>query len=180
MNAHGNNYYYIAYTYQNHASSVIKGKGGLTSHALSRKTPDTLVFFSPPAPPRFLSRLESACLIEGEDILFSCATLTIPLPRIRYGSADKIQQHIFLMRSLNAWISGLAGGWKMVENWLIIINISLWVMLGAESCLWRLSGQQRQILDNMSVRYKTQLDFQCINMDNIFAVKTKRKMFCFV
>lgn len=38
---------------------------------------------TPPAPPRFVSRLESACLIEGEDIQFSCSTVTTPLPRIR-------------------------------------------------------------------------------------------------
>lgn len=38
---------------------------------------------TPPAPPRFVSRLESACLIEGEDIQFSSSTLTSPLPRIR-------------------------------------------------------------------------------------------------
>ncbi|XP_035804053.2 obscurin isoform X3 [Amphiprion ocellaris] len=36
------------------------------------------------APPRFVSRLESACLIEGEDIQFFCSTLTTPLPRIRW------------------------------------------------------------------------------------------------
>ncbi|KAM6922089.1 obscurin [Xenentodon cancila] len=36
------------------------------------------------APPRFLSRLESACLIDGEDIQFFCSTLTVPLPRIRW------------------------------------------------------------------------------------------------
>ncbi|KAM9762435.1 obscurin isoform 2-T2 [Menidia menidia] len=36
------------------------------------------------APPRFVSRVESACLIEGEDIQFSCSTLTTPLPRIRW------------------------------------------------------------------------------------------------
>ncbi|XP_029355302.1 obscurin isoform X2 [Echeneis naucrates] len=36
------------------------------------------------APPRFVSRLESACLIEGEDIQFSCSTLSTPLPRIRW------------------------------------------------------------------------------------------------
>ncbi|XP_068175389.1 obscurin [Antennarius striatus] len=36
------------------------------------------------APPRFVSRLESACLIEGEDIQFTCSTLTTPLPRIRW------------------------------------------------------------------------------------------------
>ncbi|KAM8745978.1 obscurin isoform 6-T7 [Acanthopagrus schlegelii] len=36
------------------------------------------------APPRFVSRLESACLMEGEDIQFSCSTLTTPLPRIRW------------------------------------------------------------------------------------------------
>ncbi|XP_044217711.1 obscurin [Thunnus albacares] len=36
------------------------------------------------APPRFVSRLESACLIEREDIQFTCSTLTTPLPRIRW------------------------------------------------------------------------------------------------
>nr|XP_046247907.1 obscurin [Scatophagus argus] len=36
------------------------------------------------APPRFVCRLESACLIEGEDIQFTCSTLTTPLPRIRW------------------------------------------------------------------------------------------------
>ncbi|XP_008290272.1 obscurin [Stegastes partitus] len=36
------------------------------------------------APPRFVSRLESACLIDGEDIQFFCSTLTAPLPRIRW------------------------------------------------------------------------------------------------
>ncbi|XP_037325748.2 obscurin isoform X2 [Pungitius pungitius] len=36
------------------------------------------------APPRFVSRLESACLIEGEDIQFTCSTLTTPFPRVRW------------------------------------------------------------------------------------------------
>ncbi|XP_038128162.1 obscurin [Cyprinodon tularosa] len=36
------------------------------------------------APPRFVTRLESACLIEGEGIQFVCSTLTTPLPRIRW------------------------------------------------------------------------------------------------
>ncbi|XP_036067362.1 obscurin isoform X2 [Oryzias melastigma] len=36
------------------------------------------------APPRFVSRLESACLIEGEDIQFCCSTFPIPLPRVRW------------------------------------------------------------------------------------------------
>ncbi|XP_053721724.1 obscurin isoform X1 [Synchiropus splendidus] len=36
------------------------------------------------APPRFVSRLESACLIEKENIQFSCSTFTTPLPRIRW------------------------------------------------------------------------------------------------
>ncbi|XP_039666656.1 obscurin isoform X9 [Perca fluviatilis] len=36
------------------------------------------------APPRFVCRLESACLIEGENIQFTCSTLTTPLPRIRW------------------------------------------------------------------------------------------------
>ncbi|TDH08594.1 hypothetical protein EPR50_G00099190 [Perca flavescens] len=36
------------------------------------------------APPRFVYRLESTCLIEGENIQFTCSTLTTPLPRIRW------------------------------------------------------------------------------------------------
>ncbi|KAM9848902.1 obscurin [Aulostomus maculatus] len=36
------------------------------------------------APPRLMSRLESACLIEGEDIQFTCSTFTTPLPKIRW------------------------------------------------------------------------------------------------
>ncbi|KAK0155206.1 Obscurin [Merluccius polli] len=36
------------------------------------------------APPRFLSRLESTCLMEGEDLQFICSTLTTPLPRVRW------------------------------------------------------------------------------------------------
>ncbi|XP_028301065.1 obscurin isoform X2 [Gouania willdenowi] len=36
------------------------------------------------APPRFVSRLESACLIEGDDIQFLCSTLTTPLPNVRW------------------------------------------------------------------------------------------------
>ncbi|XP_077440643.1 obscurin [Vanacampus margaritifer] len=36
------------------------------------------------APPRFVSRLESTCLIDSEDIHFTCSTLTTPLPRIRW------------------------------------------------------------------------------------------------
>ncbi|XP_026201009.1 obscurin isoform X5 [Anabas testudineus] len=36
------------------------------------------------APPRFVRRLESACLIEGEDFQFTCSTLTTPLPRVRW------------------------------------------------------------------------------------------------
>ncbi|XP_061739065.1 obscurin isoform X2 [Nerophis ophidion] len=36
------------------------------------------------APPRFVSRLESSCLMETEDMAFTCSTLTTPLPRIRW------------------------------------------------------------------------------------------------
>ncbi|XP_051803564.1 obscurin isoform X3 [Acanthochromis polyacanthus] len=44
----------------------------------------TLAKVAVQAPPRFVSRLESACLIEGEDIQFFCSTLTTPLPRVRW------------------------------------------------------------------------------------------------
>nr|XP_057930388.1 obscurin isoform X3 [Doryrhamphus excisus] len=36
------------------------------------------------APPRFVSRLESCCLMENEDMQFTCSTRTTPLPRIRW------------------------------------------------------------------------------------------------
>ncbi|XP_071011211.1 obscurin [Oncorhynchus clarkii lewisi] len=36
------------------------------------------------APPRFLTRLQSACLLEGEDIKFSCSTHSTPLPRVSW------------------------------------------------------------------------------------------------
>eukprot|EP00063_Salmo_salar_P096524 XP_014071359.1 PREDICTED: obscurin-like isoform X4 [Salmo salar] len=36
------------------------------------------------APPRFITRLQSACLLEGEDIKFSCSTHSTPLPRVSW------------------------------------------------------------------------------------------------
>uniref|UniRef100_A0A3P8W6V9 Obscurin, cytoskeletal calmodulin and titin-interacting RhoGEF a n=1 Tax=Cynoglossus semilaevis TaxID=244447 RepID=A0A3P8W6V9_CYNSE len=33
-------------------------------------------------PPRFVSRLESSCLIEGEDLQFTCSTFSTPFPQI--------------------------------------------------------------------------------------------------
>ncbi|KAM9478607.1 obscurin [Salvelinus alpinus] len=36
------------------------------------------------APPRFRTRLQSACLLEGEDIKFSCSTHSTPLPRVSW------------------------------------------------------------------------------------------------
>ncbi|XP_024909236.1 obscurin, partial [Cynoglossus semilaevis] len=36
------------------------------------------------APPRFVSRLESSCLIEGEDLQFTCSTFSTPFPQIRW------------------------------------------------------------------------------------------------
>lgn len=73
-------------------------------------------FFSP-APPRFVSRLESACLIEGEDIQFSCSTFTTPLPRIRYGSAELTAA--VALRFCNYCVSecSAACSWQVVEGW---------------------------------------------------------------
>ncbi|KAK6320615.1 hypothetical protein J4Q44_G00097220 [Coregonus suidteri] len=36
------------------------------------------------APPRFITRLQSACLLEGEDVQFTCSTHSTPLPRIKW------------------------------------------------------------------------------------------------
>ncbi|KAM6963087.1 obscurin [Aplochiton taeniatus] len=36
------------------------------------------------APPRFVSRLQSTCLLEGEDIQLTCSTSTAPFPRVRW------------------------------------------------------------------------------------------------
>ncbi|XP_054458971.1 obscurin [Anoplopoma fimbria] len=59
------------------------------------------------APPRFVSRLESACLIEGEDIQFTCSTLTTPLPRIRWlkdGRELTDQQKYFILNDARSGI----------------------------------------------------------------------------
>ncbi|KAF0042109.1 hypothetical protein F2P81_005641 [Scophthalmus maximus] len=59
--------------------------GQYTCYATSAMgTAGTLATVVVQAPPRFVSRLESACLIEGDDILFTCSTLSTPLPRIRW------------------------------------------------------------------------------------------------
>ncbi|XP_031719721.1 obscurin [Anarrhichthys ocellatus] len=59
------------------------------------------------APPRFVSRLESACLLEGEDIQFTCSTLTTPLPRIRWlkdGRELTDQQNYFILNDARSGI----------------------------------------------------------------------------
>ncbi|XP_068447260.1 obscurin [Clinocottus analis] len=59
------------------------------------------------APPRFVSRLESACLIDGEDIQFTCSTLTAPLPRIRWlkdGRELTDQQKYFILNDARSGI----------------------------------------------------------------------------
>nr|XP_019936197.1 PREDICTED: obscurin-like [Paralichthys olivaceus] len=59
------------------------------------------------APPRFVSRLESACLIEGEDIQFICSTLSTPLPRIRWlkdGRELTDQQKYFILNDFRSGI----------------------------------------------------------------------------
>ncbi|XP_058494918.1 obscurin isoform X3 [Solea solea] len=59
--------------------------GQYTCYATSfMGTAGTLAKVVVQAPPRFVSRLESACLIEGEDIQFTCSTFSVPLPRIRW------------------------------------------------------------------------------------------------
>lgn len=115
-----------------------------------------LLFFSSLAPPRFVCRLESACLIEGEDIQFTCSTLTTPLPRIRYHKCNQC----LLCGLIGHWVCkthqplGLAGGLKMAESWLTRKSTASWMMLGVASCVWASSVQHRQILDSMSVRYE--------------------------
>ncbi|XP_037625804.1 obscurin isoform X2 [Sebastes umbrosus] len=59
------------------------------------------------APPRFVCRLESACLIEGEDIQFTCSTLTTPLPQIRWlkdGRELTDQQKYFILNDARSGI----------------------------------------------------------------------------
>ncbi|XP_056234585.1 obscurin [Seriola aureovittata] len=66
-------------------SLTAEDSGQYTCYATSSMgTAGTLAKVVVQAPPRFVSRLESACLIEGEDIQFSCSTLSTPLPRIRW------------------------------------------------------------------------------------------------
>ncbi|XP_035862884.1 obscurin isoform X5 [Sander lucioperca] len=63
------------------------------------------------APPRFVCRLESACLIEGENIQFTCSTLTTPLPRIRWlkdGRELTDQQKYVILNDARSGILSLA------------------------------------------------------------------------
>ncbi|XP_050933200.1 LOW QUALITY PROTEIN: obscurin [Lates calcarifer] len=66
-------------------SLTAEDSGQYTCYATSSMgTAGTLAKVVVQAPPRFVSRLESACLIEGEDIQFTCSTLSTPLPRVRW------------------------------------------------------------------------------------------------
>ncbi|KAJ0064967.1 hypothetical protein NL108_000939, partial [Boleophthalmus pectinirostris] len=62
------------------------------------------------APPRFVSRLENVCLIEGEDISFTCSTLSLPLPRVRWlknGSELNDQQKYLILNDARSGILSL-------------------------------------------------------------------------
>ncbi|KAK7889484.1 hypothetical protein WMY93_025044 [Mugilogobius chulae] len=62
------------------------------------------------APPRFVSRLENICLIEGEDISFTCSTLSLPLPRVRWlknGSEIKDPQKYLIVNDTRSGILSL-------------------------------------------------------------------------
>ncbi|CAL9696167.1 unnamed protein product [Knipowitschia caucasica] len=62
------------------------------------------------APPRFVSRLENICLIEAEDISFTCSTLCLPLPRVRWmknGCELNDQQKYFILNDSRSGILSL-------------------------------------------------------------------------
>ncbi|KAJ7993536.1 hypothetical protein DPEC_G00273430 [Dallia pectoralis] len=44
----------------------------------------TLAHLVVDAPPRFITRVQNECLLEGEDIMFSCSTHTTSTPRVRW------------------------------------------------------------------------------------------------
>uniref|UniRef100_A0A3B4AEV8 Uncharacterized protein n=1 Tax=Periophthalmus magnuspinnatus TaxID=409849 RepID=A0A3B4AEV8_9GOBI len=60
-------------------------------------------------PPRFVSRLENICLIEGEDISFTCSTLSLPLPRVwlKNGSELNDQQKYLILNDARSGILSL-------------------------------------------------------------------------
>ncbi|XP_026016073.1 obscurin isoform X7 [Astatotilapia calliptera] len=88
------------------------------------------------APPRFVSRLESACLIEGEDIQFSCSTFTTPLPRIRWlkdGKELTDQQKYLIMNDARSGILSLTVV-RATEADIGQYECELWNELGGVKC----------------------------------------------
>ncbi|XP_078141769.1 obscurin [Centroberyx gerrardi] len=88
------------------------------------------------APPRFVSRLESACLMEGEDIQFICSTLTAPLPRIRWlkdGRELNDQQKYYILNDARSGILSLTII-NPTEADIGLYECELWNELGCVKC----------------------------------------------
>ncbi|KAM3876175.1 obscurin [Diretmus argenteus] len=88
------------------------------------------------APPRFVSRLESACLMEGEDIQFTCSTLTTPLPRVRWlkdGRELTDQQKYYILNDARSGILSLTII-NPTEADIGLYECELWNELGCVKC----------------------------------------------
>uniref|UniRef100_A0A3P9B0P3 Obscurin, cytoskeletal calmodulin and titin-interacting RhoGEF a n=1 Tax=Maylandia zebra TaxID=106582 RepID=A0A3P9B0P3_9CICH len=92
-------------------------------------------------PPRFVSRLESACLIEGEDIQFSCSTFTTPLPRIWLKDGKELtdQQKYLIMNDARSGILSLTVV-RATEADIGQYECELWNELGGVKCKAGLCG----------------------------------------
>ncbi|KAM4629824.1 obscurin [Polymixia lowei] len=88
------------------------------------------------APPRFLSRLESNCLMEGEDVQFICSTLTTPLPRVRWikdGRELTDQKKYYILNDARSGILTLTII-SPTEDDVGLYECELWNPLGCVKC----------------------------------------------
>eukprot|EP00063_Salmo_salar_P030140 XP_014004975.1 PREDICTED: obscurin-like isoform X1 [Salmo salar] len=102
------------------------------------------------APPRFITRLQSACLLEGEDVQFTCSMHSTPLPLVRWFKdarelTDQRKYHIESdARSGILTLTIMNPG----ETDLGRYECELWNQLGSAKCKAELCAAFTQVIDS--------------------------------